>query len=75
MTITPSKLRENLFKLLDQLLETGEILEVKRKGKIIKIVPPKKESKLEKIVPKQVTKGDPEEFVHLDWSHEWKPFI
>jgi hypothetical protein len=76
MTITPSKLRENLFKLLDEALQSGEIIEVKRKGQIIKIVPPKKKSKLECLEahPDAIV-GDPEELVHIDWSHEWKPFI
>ncbi|MEA3418762.1 MAG: type II toxin-antitoxin system Phd/YefM family antitoxin [Campylobacterota bacterium] len=76
MTVTPSALRANLFKLLDQLLETGETLEVKRKGEIIKIVPPKRKSKLDslKAHPDAIV-GDPEELVHIDWSHEWKPFL
>jgi len=76
MTITPSRLRENLFKILDQLLETGETLEVKRKGEIIKIVPPKKKSKFDQLVPHpDAVNGDAEDFVHMDWSHEWKPFL
>lgn len=76
MTITPSKLRANLFKLLDQLLETGETLEVRRKGEVIKIVPPKKKSKFERLVAHpDAVDGDLENLVHMDWSHEWRPFI
>ena len=76
MTVTPSALRANLFKFLDQLLETGETLEVKRKGEIIKIVPPKKKSKFDSLkVHSDAIVGDPEELVHMDWSHEWKPFL
>lgn len=76
MTITPSKLRENLFKLLDEALETGETIEIKRKGKILKIVPPKKQSKFDRLIAhKDVVNGDSEELVHMDWSHEWKPFL
>ncbi len=76
MTVTPSTLRANLFKLLDQLLETGETLQVKRKGSIIKIVPPKKKSKFDSLVAHPDTvNGDSEDFVHMDWSHEWKPFL
>lgn len=76
MTITPSKLRENLFKLLDEALEKGETIEVKRKGQVLKIVPPKKQSKLERLqAHDNVVNGDAEELVHMDWSHEWKPFL
>lgn len=76
MTITPSKLRENLFNLLDEALESGETIEVKRKGQILKIVPPKKQSKLERLEPHpDAIVGDSEALVNLDWSREWKPFI
>ncbi|MEN8147963.1 MAG: type II toxin-antitoxin system Phd/YefM family antitoxin [Campylobacterota bacterium] len=76
MTVTPSTLRANLFKLLDQLLETGETLEVKRKGEIIKIVPPKKKSKFDRLESHpDAINGDPEDLVSIDWSNEWKPFI
>ena len=42
MPITPSKLREDIYNILDRVLENGEIIEVKSKGQIIKIVPPQK---------------------------------
>ena len=75
MTITPSKLREDIYNILDTVLEKGEIIEVKRKGQIIKIVPPKKVSKLSKLIshPDAVC-GDSDDFISLDWSSEWKPF-
>ena len=37
MTIKASELRKNLFKLLDRCLETGEMIEVPRKGEVIRI--------------------------------------
>jgi hypothetical protein len=36
--VTPSKLRENLYNLLDQVILTGKSNEVKRKNKILKII-------------------------------------
>jgi hypothetical protein len=39
MTVTPSTLRQNIYKLLDQVLESGEPLLVSRKGKILEILP------------------------------------
>ncbi len=38
MAITASKLRENIYRLLDQVLNTGVPIEVKRRGKILKII-------------------------------------
>lgn len=76
MTITPTDFRQNLFKLLDEVLESGKVLEINRNGNIIKIVPPKKKNKLEKLIahPDAVI-GDSEELVSMDWSKEWKPSI
>ena len=39
MKITASKLRENVYNILDHALETGVPVEVERKGRILKIVP------------------------------------
>ncbi len=77
MVVTPSKLREDIYNLLDRVLESGEVLEVKRKGKIIKIVPPQKNgSKLQRLTahPDAVV-GESDDLVRIDWSSEWKPFI
>jgi len=48
MIISTSALRQNLYRLLDQVLETGIPLEIKRKGKLLKIVPPPQNDKLKK---------------------------
>ena len=69
MTITPTQLRANLYYLLDQVLESGEPLEVIRKGKVLRIVPAEAPfSHLQKIVQRDCILGDPEELVHVDWS-------
>jgi prevent-host-death family protein len=72
MTVT--KLRPNLFKVLDQVIETGIPIEIKRKGTKIKIVAVEPVSRLESLEPHPGTiVGDPEDLVHTDWSGEWKP--
>ncbi len=74
--ITPSKLREDIYNILDSVIETGEVVEVKRKGQIIKIVPPQKAKKLDKLIQhKNVVEGDSEDLVSMDWSEAWKPSI
>ena len=75
MTVTPTKLRENLFKLLDEVIATGEVLDVKRNGHILHIVPERKGSRLEKIIAKKITNASDEELINTDWEDEWKPFI
>ena len=72
MEITISTLRQNIYKLLDKVLETGIPLEVKRKGMILKIMPPEETDKLSNLRERDVMNCDPEELVHIDWSSEWK---
>ena len=76
MKITASKLRENVYKMLDQVLETGTPLEIERRGRKLRIVPadtPVKR-KLDRLQGRPGTiNGDPRDLVHLDWSSEWKP--
>lgn len=71
MKITASKLRENIYNILDQALETGVPVEVERKGRILKIVPESKPSKLAKLKKRDCLVGDPESIVHMDWLKEW----
>lgn len=76
MTVTPTEFRKDLFNLLDKILETGKVLEIKRNGYIFKVVPPKKMKKLDKLVPhKDAVVGDSDDLVEMDWSREWKPSI
>lgn len=38
MPLTASKLRENIYRVLDQVLETGEPVEIERNGRRLRIV-------------------------------------
>ena len=76
MAVTASKLRENVYKILDHVLETGEPVEIIRGGRKLRIVPVEEagRSKLERLAKRpEVLLTDPEELVHLDWSKEWRP--
>jgi hypothetical protein len=68
-----SSLRENIYRILDQVADTGIPVEVERHGKILKIVLEERRSKLENLQPRPYLLEDPEELVHLDWSGEWQP--
>ena len=71
MKVTASKLRENIYTILDQALETGVPVEVIRKGKILRIVPEVKPDKLSRLKKGKCIIGDPDDIVHMDWLSEW----
>jgi hypothetical protein len=72
MVVKPSRLRANLYQLLDRVLRTGEPIEIDRGGKKLLIVPKEKPSRLTSLKRREVIVGDPEDLVHVDWSKEWK---
>jgi hypothetical protein len=77
MALTASKLRANVYRLLDEVLETGEPLEIERNGKILLIAPKEEKEKGSKLdnLPRRegAIIGDPDELIHMDWSSEWNP--
>lgn len=77
MTITASKLRQNIYKLLDRVAKTGVPIEITRKGVRLKIIAEPVGGKLKNLKKRKLFAPgvDPESIVHMDWSKEWKPFI
>jgi len=74
MPLTASKLREDLYRILDQVLATGVPVEIARRGKILKIVPATTPEKLDKLIARPAfLQCAPEDLVSLDWSREWQP--
>jgi hypothetical protein len=72
MPLNASTLRENIYRLLDSVLETGQPLEIERKGKLLRVIPVPGSSKIGNLVKHDCLRGDPESIVHLDWSREWR---
>jgi predicted peroxiredoxin len=76
MAMSASELRQNIYRLLDEVLETGVPLEIERKGQRLRIVPEERVSKLDRIVGREdYLIGDPDDIIHMDWSKYWKPFL
>jgi antitoxin (DNA-binding transcriptional repressor) of toxin-antitoxin stability system len=74
MRITASKLRENVYRILDEAIETGVPVEVVRKGVILRIVPEKPLSRMDKLalLPKRDNfVGDVDDILGMDWSVYW----
>lgn len=71
--MTASELRQNIYQLLDQVLETGVPLEIERKGRKLRITAESPRDKLTNLKRRDCLVGDPEHIVHMDWSKEWRP--
>ena len=71
MRITASKLRENIYRILDEAINTGATVEVVRKGTVVRIVPEKRTAKLSRLKKRQGFKGNPDDILRMDWLAEW----
>ena len=69
-SLSLTALRNNLFKVVDQIIKTGNPVEIERKGQRLKIVLEEKRSKLDNLKPHDCIVGDPDELVDLKVS-EW----
>lgn len=73
MKLNASSLRQDIYRVLDRILETGVPVEIERKGRLLRIVPVEPAGKLANLRARSYLKVDPEEIVHVDWSDEWRP--
>ena len=74
MALSASKLRADVYRLLDEVLETGKPLEIERNGKTLLITPKEKESIWDRLPRREgAIIGDPDDLIHMDWSSEWNP--
>ncbi len=68
--ISLTALRNNLFKIVDQVIQTGNPVLLERKGQKLKIVLEDKKSKLENLKSHNCITGDPDDLVHVKVG-EW----
>jgi hypothetical protein len=68
--ISLTALRNNLFKIVDQVIQTGNPVFLERKGHNLKIVLDEKKSKLENLNSRDCIVGDPDDLVQLKVA-EW----
>jgi hypothetical protein len=70
-SVTPTELRANIYKLLDEVLKTGIPLEVRRGGKTLTIISGEKMDKFQNLIARpHVIQGDPEDLVEISWEDE-----
>lgn len=74
MRVTASQLRADIYNLLDRVTESGEPLEIERKGTILRIVPSQQRDWIDRLPRREgAVTGDPEDLVSIDWSGSWNP--
>jgi prevent-host-death family protein len=70
-TVSPTELRSNIYKLLDEILESGVPIEINKGGKLLRIVPVARTDKLQNLVGRpEVIRGDPDDLVNISWEKE-----
>ena len=71
MRITVSQLRKDIFRILDQVIEKNETIEILHKGRSIRIVPTERRGKLKNLKKRKYSDEPLSAFDHIDWTHEW----
>lgn len=70
-TVSPTELRSNIYKLLDDVLNSGIPLEINKGGKLLRIVPVAKNNKLANLKSRPgVIVGNPDDLVDINWEKE-----
>jgi len=70
-TITVTELRGNIYKLLDEVINTGIPIEINKGGKKLRIMPLDKPNKLQNLVSRpNVITGNPDDLVNISWEKE-----
>jgi len=60
-----------VYSILDETLETGVPVEIVRKGRVLRIVPDQRPSKLARLKKRTCVVGDLDSIVHMNWLKEW----
>ena len=70
-TVSPTELRSNIYKLLDEVLSSGIPLEINKGGKLLRIIPMESNDKLTKLASRpDAIIGNPDELADIHWEKE-----
>jgi len=70
--VNATQLRRNVYRILDQVLETGKPCELIRQGRRLQIVsldPPRR--KLDALPQRKILNGSFDELVEVSWADAW----
>ena len=71
MRVTATELRQNLYRILDQALETGETIEIRRKRGVLHIVPEQRTSVWNRLEVHDVFPEGASPDIDHPWSELW----
>lgn len=71
MTYKATTLRQNLYAILDSVIDEGQVVEIERRGHRLRIVAETKPSIWSRLEPHAVVTGDPEDLVKGGWESSW----
>jgi hypothetical protein len=76
--LTPSQFRQDVYRTLDRVLETGVPVEIDRHGGRLRIMPVgagrgRVPGKLRNLKGRRYLRRAPEALVHIDWSRALRP--
>lgn len=70
-TVTPTELRGDIYRILDEILETGVPVEVVKGNRKLVIAPAERADKLRNLMKRKgFIKGDPENLANITWESE-----
>lgn len=70
--MTPTELRNDIYRVLDDVLQTGMPQEVVRGSRMLMIVPAGgKRLRLDELPRREALNCTPEELIETSWDHEW----
>jgi hypothetical protein len=73
--ISLTALRNKLFKVVDEIIKTGNPVEIERNGHRLKIILEEKRSKLDNLKPHDCIVGDPDALIQIkvgEWGEPTK---
>ncbi len=82
MKVTSTEFRKNLFQIVERALQ-GEFIEVAHKGRIVRLIPEVKTSKMARLVPRDTICGTIADLekaqaeldleMRTSWEEKWTP--
>jgi hypothetical protein len=71
--LTVTELRQNIFREIDKIIDTGQPVEIERKGRKLKIILEEKKTKLSALLKRyNVINCSDDELIYNDYLKEWK---
>jgi antitoxin (DNA-binding transcriptional repressor) of toxin-antitoxin stability system len=82
MKVTSTEFRKNLFQIVERAIQ-GELVEVLHKGRLVRLVPGDRPSKISRLIQRDTIHGTPEDLdraqkqldaeMLTEWDEKWSP--